>query len=858
MILRALFGPKGTFMKHVWLRYFMLALLFILLGVGYLIFAGRRSGEKMTFRDTQSEAFPLVSFLYDKYEMNTLYGYAKPEGSLASYYVHDTICPMAEDHEITIRVRENSKGVIGAYYQLYDMAGERLYEEQQLTLDTDGNRMYKAVCNPTKLLGQGEEGLFCLFLKLDDGREVFYPTRVAYYEGTPLDEAFTLSASMIEAMLSKNTISLQQYMSFTGSDAQMNLNHVTLESTPRQATWAGLEPRVSSERTLRIYEISSTQIEFSWLYTAQTIENEKEIFYDVEEYFSFRRRSEKNYILAYERFMQEKFPTDGRCMGTTSILLGIQNRDNVSMFKDASGKKVAFTVDHGVYAYNYANNEMTQVLAFDAGSANTFIRDRMYKVRILNMNEDGDLNLAVSGYFPSGSHEGECGLALYYYDNENNALKEVTFVRLQGSYEMAIENSDNILYASSGGLYYYEFGGVIYSIDRKSGESQIVARDVTKRPCVSADGAYAAWDASGEPTVIFVLDMESGKIQRVENRGGEIKALGFIEHDLVYSVWAQTDYKTVVFDDVRLMKSVHILDTDLNEQMTYEKDGIYIESVDMERYSVVLHRVSERADGTYEELEEDVLTYTEHETKEETVALKVSGSNIKFNYYYINFGKAISTSQIFGRNQSRLLSNEPRMATMLPDDESRRYTAYYAGRRVLSSDELSPAITAVYDSMGTVLEGHEVVWSRGSRNLYVTLTLPDREKLAQDAMDPKDSIEMALLNIKEYEKTAADVNIAQRLVQNASIATMMEELFGDRMVNLSGCSTTQILYYMHLRHPVLALTDNGRHAVVLYGYNSVYVYVYDPVSGEKSRLDFTTGAADEFFESAGSLFISYR
>lgn len=844
-------------MKHVWLRYFLLVLLFVLLGVGYLIFAGRRSGEKMTFRDTQPEAFPLVSFLYDKYEINTLYGYAKPEGQLASYYVHDTICPMTEDHEVTVRVRENSKGVIGAYYQLYDMAGERLYEEQELALSSDGNRMYKAVCNPTKLLGEGEEGLFCLFLKLDDGREVFYPTRVAYYENMPLAEAFTLTDSMIEAMLSKNTISLQQYMSFTGSNAQMNLNHVTLESTQRQATWAGLEPRVSNERTLRIYEISGTQIEFSWLYTAQTIENEKEIYYDVEEYFSFRRRSEKNYILAYERFMQEKFPTDGRCMGTTSILLGIQDRDNVSMFKDASGKKVAFTVDHGVYAYNYANNEMTQVLAFDAGSVNTHVRDRMYRVKILNMNEDGDLNLAVSGYFPSGSHEGECGLALYYYDNENNALKEVSFVRLQGSYETAIEKSDHILYASSDGLYYYEFGGVIYSIDRKSGESQIVARDVAESPCVSADGAYAAWDASGEPSVIYVLDMESGRIQTFEKPGSEITALGFIEHDLVYSVWAKTDYRTVVFDDIRLMKSVHILDTDLNEQMAYEKDGVYIESVDMERYSAVLHRVSERADGSYEQLEEDVLTYTEHETKTETIALKVSSSNIKFNYYYITFGKAISTSQIFGRNQSRLLSNAPRTATLMPEERSERYSAYYAGRLVKASDSLAPAIESVFDSMGVVMEGRDVAWSRGSRNLYVTLTMPEKEKLAEAANDPADSLEMALLTMKMFEKSAANVNIPERLTQNASVATIMGELFGDRMVNLSGCSTTQILYYMHLRHPVLAITENGR-AVILYGYNSVYVYVYDPVSGEKSKLDFTTGQADGVFEPAGNLFISYR
>jgi len=845
-------------MKHVWLRYFLLALLFVILGVGYLIFAGRRSGDKMTFRDTQPEAFPLVSFLYDEYEMNTLYGYTKPAGSLASYYVHDTICPLNEEHALTIRIRENSKEVTGAYYQLYDMAGERLYEEQEVVLTEDGNRILKADCMPTKLLSQGEEGLLCLFLKLDDGREAFYPTRVVYYENTPMKEAFALSNSMIEAMLSKNTISLQQYMSFTGSNAQMNLNHVTMESSPRQATWAGLEPRVSNERTLRIYEISATQIEFSWLYTANTTENEKEIFYDVEEYFSIRRRSEKNYILAYERFMQERFPTDGRCMGATSILLGIQDRDNVSMFKDASGKKVAFTVDHGIYAYNYTKNEMTEVLAFDTRNVNSFVRDRMYRAEILSMNENGDLNLAVRGYFPSGSHEGECGLALYYYDSENNALKEVSFVRLQGSYETTIEKSENILYASQDGLYYYEFGGVIYSIDRKSGEAQVVARDVSDRPCVSADGAFAAWDASGEPSAIYVLDMENGHTRKFERADSEITALGFIEHDLVYSVWAKTDYKTVVFDDIRLMKSVHILDTELQEQMAYEKDGVYIESVDMEQYSAVLYRVREAADGTFEKLNEDVLTFTEHENKTETIALKVSGSNIKFNYYYINFGKAIPSAQIFGRNQSRLLSDVPRVTTIMPSDRTNRYTAYYAGRRIRSADELATVIEPVYDSMGVVMEGHTLVWSRGSRNLYVTLTMPDVSKLAETASDPKDSFEMALLIMKSYEKTAANVNIAERLRQNASVSTIMEELFGERTVNLSGCSTTQILYYMHLRHPVLALTDNGRRAVVLYGYNSVYVYVYDPLTGERSKLDFTTDEASGFFEPSGNLFISYR
>ena len=83
---------------------------------------------------------------------------------------------------------------------------------------------------------------------------------------------------------------------------------------------------------------------------------------------------------------------------------------------------------------------------------------------------------------------------------------------------------------------------------------------------------------------------------------------------------------------------------------------------------------------------------------------------------------------------------------------------------------------------------------------------------------------------------------------------MENSLRDSEFIDLTGCGVTACLYYIGKGAPVYA-ADAAQGAVLLTGYDTSTVYVYDSGTGEAEQLTYEE--AEERFAAAGNTFYTY-
>ena len=82
---------------------------------------------------------------------------------------------------------------------------------------------------------------------------------------------------------------------------------------------------------------------------------------------------------------------------------------------------------------------------------------------------------------------------------------------------------------------------------------------------------------------------------------------------------------------------------------------------------------------------------------------------------------------------------------------------------------------------------------------------------------------------------------------------LSEALTNQKVVDLSGCSVNQALYYVNLGNPVLAMV--GNEAVLIVGYDEHNTILYQPAENTVKKLGLQD--SDTFFSGAGNIFVGY-
>ena len=150
------------------------------------------------------------------------------------------------------------------------------------------------------------------------------------------------------------------------------------------------------------------------------------------------------------------------------------------------------------------------------------------------------------------------------------------------------------------------------------------------------------------------------------------------------------------------------------------------------------------------------------------------------------------------------------------------FYAYGGGRYLGSSRRFTDALALAYDKMGVVTDkNQEIVWNRVNRP-------PSR-------------------NMKEPLKTGA------AFIRNLE-GFQSDSFYGEGvlMLDARGCTLNQVLYFIGHGCPVAAYNLQGGY-VLLSGYDSYNVTVYNPVSGESQKMGLNDASA--YFAGQGNDFV---
>ena len=187
----------------------------------------------------------------------------------------------------------------------------------------------------------------------------------------------------------------------------------------------------------------------------------------------------------------------------------------------------------------------------------------------------------------------------------------------------------------------------------------------------------------------------------------------------------------------------------------------------------------------------------------------------------------------------------------MKNKESQEYFyVYKKGDVLLATDEIADAIVCANNNMGVVVDSkQQYVWMRARKSAQTAFS----GLKVNDADKSSSSVVQAVSAMLNYRGNGLSV---KELIDNGGTPkSAIENTLKDSVVlDISGCTVEEILFYVSKGSPVFAMTGTDS-AVLVTGYTSGSIYYYDPQTHSTRSKSYKD--ADDWFRKAGYIFFTY-
>ena len=774
--------------------------------------------------DMGAATYPQVSFSYQGYALNMLSGYAKAMDIPA---MRDTITPVT-NQRLEINVQAYGIKISSASYTIYTLDGEEKLKEEKVK--NPGENITADLSDEGLM---DEERVLEISLYTED-KTIYFYTRIVNASDASVMECLDYIRNFHESALGKvEGAGVGAAIEPSEEGDNTSFQHVTIHSDYDHVSWGNLEPEVEKGERWNIKEINSNSISVQLEYRVRCKgeENETDV-YAVKEFFRVRHiaDAQKTYLLNYDRTMEQIFDATKQVLNEKGVLLGIAPK-NISYMVNDDGSVVSFVVANELWNYNKDTDEVSQVFSF-ADAENSDVRNLVTKheIKLLEMDETGNTIFAVCGYMNRGSHEGEVGIAVYYYDMEKNSVEEKVFISSDKSYENVInEMSRLVYYSASRNMLYIMVEGTLYEFDVEMEENTALVEALNEdQYVVSEDGHLVAYQENGDlntATKVVVKNLESGKERTAECESDEcIRPLGFVKNDFVYGVAKTADTGKTVSGEITVpMYKVEIQNSKSEIVKTYQADGTYVLDAYLKDNMVTLNRAVK--DGnTYTSTSQDYIT-NNTEKEKSNIYLESYATDLKETQVRLTFEDGISDKEPKVLRPKQIVMEDPVVVEFEDVTHADKYYVYGYGQLLDCCEKAGEAIRLADSYSGVVVDATQnYIWERGNRDLQYTIT--DKDDVIQ--------------------------RIADRLKQKEAPVDIMKSLNDDRYLDLTGCATEELLYIINQGSPVIGML-NAENSVILIGYTDAVVIYVDPETGERSSVTYEE--MDQMTQGSGNTYI---
>ncbi|MBE5891002.1 MAG: hypothetical protein E7282_08555 [Lachnospiraceae bacterium] len=835
-----------------WIRPVVLLVVFVLTIIAGSLLMNKTNKDLTS--SLEEASLPVVYFTYDDITINELHGYVNEMNQCA---MRDTITPIQDDRLLHVKINTYGTPVDSIRYEIRSLDGERLVADGEITEYTSSGNTISYDAEVENLLENNEEYVYRITLSAD-GRDVYYYTRLERTVDRNVPECLAFAKEFHDYTLNGEGASfIPTYMDPATGDAT-TLHYVDLTCTLNQITWSKFEGEVATEVIADIKEISDTYnvIVLNYVMSYKNEAGETE-FYNVEEYYRLRNTETRMYVLNFERTMTQIFSGENEILSDAGNLqLGIRDTDVEYRANDA-GDIIAFVQEGELWCYNAESNHIARVFSFRSLEG-LDIRENweQHDIKIVSVDEAGSVDFVVYGYMNRGNHEGEVGVAVYHYDGLSHTIEEEIFIQCDQSYEVLKAELGQLLYVNEQETLFLIMAGDLYQVDLASKSATVLIENINSDSyAVSQSGQYFAYidpTMVNEATQIKVVDLRNLSTYEINAESGTyLRTLGFIDDDLIYGI---ANTKDVLTDDagnvsfaMSALKIMDVSDGSPTELKNYTPSSGYISGISVEDYIITVN-LEKLSGGSYVSNGTDTIMNREADT-EQNVLITTTVSDVKETQVQLELVNTKNTEAKMITSQL-LVSDSDTDLNITLEEASERFYVYEKGTVVFTSDSISDAIDQAYAVNGVVVDqGQSYVWNRS----MATSVSPFTGLEIYDTDEGGSSITCSVSAMLMREE--AGIAVADLIENGTAVYDILKSALKDAIVlDVSGCTLEEVLYYISEGSPVFAMTGTDK-AVLLTGYTSSVVYYFDTAS--QSTASMSISDAEALFASSGNIFITY-
>ena len=806
---------------------------------------------------------PIVYMNVNDQYINPLHGYTdEMEGN----FMRGPITPLMANRSVSFRADLYDAVIAKVAYEVRPVDMSRLIEETEVSdFSYEGDVIY-ATATLKDLIEDDTEYMLIIKLTTSGGEVIRYYARVINRAELYLSEKMDFVRSFSDkTMDGANAPDLKKYMESNADGDNSSYAYVNIHSSFNQLTWGDLEPKVVTDKDLELLEIDETTASIRLKYQVEIMSE----VHNVSEFFRLQR-GKRMYLMEYERIMDQIIDEDRSVIVNGKIIHGMIHNRPVRI-ENANGSIYAFVQQNALYSYNISSQTLSRLFAFD-DKENDDARTRYneHSIKPLYIDGVGNVTFIVYGYMNRGINEGRMGVALYYYDCAVNTIEEQMFIPYRKSFEVLEKEVDNLAYVSPRNRMYILLDGSVYTINIATRESEVMQDRISETGFFSSDDestiAWQTGDSVIERTEIQLYKLDAMTPSVISASAGEIVIpLGFMDNDVVYGAAKVSDITTdYTGKTVIPMYSIKIRDQNGNILKDYRQDGIYVLGLEKNDNMLILQRVTKDSEtGMLVAVDDDQIVNNKTETTLKNVLSSVVTESTETTYQTVLY-KAGDTdgSGVKVTNPKEVVFEGSRDVTLTNVDPLKRYYVYAKGDLTGIYTSASESVNEASDLYGVVVNKQmRYVWENGNRKTSAKLSELEVNAAAAEGDEQEEEISSEDDSQLVYSKCLDTMlkyggvyKSTEEEIRTKSIVRVLSDNLEADVLDLSGCSLADVLYYISEGTPVMAMTGEGK-AVVIIGYDAKNTILYDPSQERVYKMGMNDSG--NMFERAGNRFITY-
>ena len=812
-------------MKNFFKRFLVLLVVFILGVAGTAFLMNNETTDDRS--DMNDAVLPEVMVQFGDVLTNRMYGYRQP---MEADFVRDSVTPLDTTKKLTLVVNPYDTKVRNLSYEIRTSDGSKVMENRTIkSLDTGSDGYLRTEIEISSGLLMNQEYSLQITLSTNHG-DAYYYTRVVSRSATYTEQYAKFAGDFVQMSLDKTQAdNLAAYLETSDSASSRNFAGLNINSPLADISWGNLNPQLSKAGIPVIKDINETTASISIEYeiSAQN-ENGNTEYYLVTDFYRMRYDETRIRLLDFKRSASEVFDPSLSVISNSGLLLGVRSKD-VDYLTNEDGSVTAFTQNGDLWSYVPDTGKFVEIFTFRKDTESDFRDARVeHDIKLLSVENNGDVDFMVYGYMNRGAHEGYSGVGIYHYNNDQGAIEEQVFIPCTESFEFLQEDLGTLSYVNQSGQLFIMIAGNLYQINIDENTYEVLADHIDSDDFgVSATNAHAAWksesgDYAGQ---IEFIDFDTMERRRIAPEASQkLDLLGFMNEDLIYGIVLDGDTLPnatgYMIDGITTFR---IEGFDGTVKKEYHQDGLYVAGVTVGTTLMEFTLVQKSGD-IYKGVKKDNIMNNSTAATDKTSVEQTSSSR-QGVIVRLTFEDSPSSEEpliLYAK-----VRNAGEKVVDIQVDKSSVEEVYYvyAGGGLDSVwTDPAKAVQRADKQTGVVLNrAQQYVWERGNMKTQITLNTTDIPEI----------IRTASLDVQNLQNGLGD---------------------SAKVIDLTGCSLENVLYEVSAQRAVIARTGSDS-SVVIVGYDQYNTYLLDPSTGEVKPYGMNDSTA--LFKNAGNMFITY-